>query len=103
MASSWADARNRCTRLRQGAELASEEDQYQLNVVLGKKGGGKEGWAMCCKYDSGLIKDLLTCLLLALLEQQMMGQKEAGNGWMVALGHGGERRGLGTRSRTAWR
>jgi len=35
VASSWSDARNRCTRLRAGAELASLEDQYQLNTVLG--------------------------------------------------------------------
>jgi len=35
VASSWSDARSRCTRLKQGAELASVEDQYQLNVVLG--------------------------------------------------------------------
>ena len=75
MASSWSDARNRCNRLRQGAELASVEDQYQLNVIL-----GKEGMEGVLKILLWLLQDLLICLLLALLEQLMLPQKEDGSG-----------------------
>ena len=52
MASSWSDARSRCTRLKQGAELASMEDQYQLNVVLGEDEQGNS-------CNKSVLQDLL--------------------------------------------
>ena len=95
VASSWADARNRCTRLRQGAELASVEDQYELNVVLGKERGVR------CEILLWLYQDLLTCSHLALLEQQMRDQKGAGSGLMEVLGLGEAKRTLGTKNKIA--
>ena len=55
VASSWEDAENRCTKLRIGSTLASIEDHYELNVLLGKmKSYIKQTISLICRFNCNL-------------------------------------------------
>ena len=88
MASSWEDAENRCTKLRKGSTLASIEDHYELNVLLGKmKSFIKQNicllWRLNCPLDT----------LFYWGYPQETGKKLEMGGWKsMDLGKGGKTR-----------